>query len=199
MSWRHDLFGRNKHPHPLIYMRGVKSDDLLAIVDFLYRGEANVFQENLDSFLAIAEELQLKGLMGKANNDELETPKKRKVPVYKNESSISTFSESPQDQIMTTEYETSIGTMALTSNFPKDFQDLDRQSTSMMMKTSSKSVDGKPLYRCTSCGKEAQMSNLKDHIEANHLEAISLPCNQCKKTFRSRNTLKVHKLRKHQN
>ena len=61
------LLGRNKHPHPLIYMRGMKSDDLLAIVDFLYRGEANVFQENLDSFLAIAEELQLKGLMGKTN------------------------------------------------------------------------------------------------------------------------------------
>merc|ERR1719500_661418 len=61
------LLRRNKHPHPLIYMRGMKSDDLLAIVDFLYRGEANVFQENLDSFLAIAEELQLKGLMGKTD------------------------------------------------------------------------------------------------------------------------------------
>ena len=61
------LLGRNKHPHPLIYMRGVKSDDLLSIVDFLYRGEANVFQENLDSFLAIAEDLHLKGLMGKSN------------------------------------------------------------------------------------------------------------------------------------
>ena len=61
------LLERNKHTHPLIYMRGMKSDDLLAIVDFLYRGEANVFQENLDSFLAIAEELQLKGLMGKTD------------------------------------------------------------------------------------------------------------------------------------
>ena len=61
------LLGRNKHPHPLIYMRGMKSEDLLAIVDFLYRGEANVFQENLDSFLAIAEELQLKGLMGRTD------------------------------------------------------------------------------------------------------------------------------------
>lgn len=45
-------------------MRGVKPENLLAVVDFLYRGEANVYQENLDSFLAIAEELQLKGLMG---------------------------------------------------------------------------------------------------------------------------------------
>ena len=47
-------------------MRGVKSDDLSAIIDFLYFGETNVYQENLDSFLAIAQELQLKGLMGKA-------------------------------------------------------------------------------------------------------------------------------------
>ena len=61
------LLGRNKHPHPLIYVRGTKSEDLLAIVDFLYCGEANVFQENLDSFLVIAEELQLKGLMGKTD------------------------------------------------------------------------------------------------------------------------------------
>ena len=49
-------------------MRGFKSEDLVAILDFLYFGEANVYQENLDSFLAIAEELQLKGLMGKSEN-----------------------------------------------------------------------------------------------------------------------------------
>ena len=44
----------NKHSHPLIYMKGMRSDDLTAIVDFLYFGGANVYQENLDSFLAIA-------------------------------------------------------------------------------------------------------------------------------------------------
>ena len=37
---------------------------------FLYCGEANVYQENLDSFLAIAEELKLKGLMGKPDREE---------------------------------------------------------------------------------------------------------------------------------
>ena len=26
----------NKHAHPLLYMRGMKSEDLLAILDFLY-------------------------------------------------------------------------------------------------------------------------------------------------------------------
>ena len=64
------LLRRNKHIHPLIFMRGMKSRDLLAIVDFLYFGEANVFQEDLDSFLGIAEELQVKGLMGKYEEQE---------------------------------------------------------------------------------------------------------------------------------
>ena len=51
------LLGRNKHHHPIIYMRGVKSSNLLAILDFLYRGEANVSQDDLEPFLALAEEL----------------------------------------------------------------------------------------------------------------------------------------------
>ena len=39
---------KKKHPHPLVYMRGVKFEDLLAIADFLYLGEADIFQGNLD-------------------------------------------------------------------------------------------------------------------------------------------------------
>ena len=38
-----NLLRRNKHPHSMIYMRGVKSDDLSAIVDFLYRGGSKCF------------------------------------------------------------------------------------------------------------------------------------------------------------
>merc|ERR1719494_513076 len=70
------ILKRNKHVHPLLYMRGMKSEDLLAILDFLYCGETNVYQENLDSFLAIAQELELKGLTGKLNQEEPEIPTK---------------------------------------------------------------------------------------------------------------------------
>ena len=38
----HNLLKMNKHNRPpLIYMRGMKSEDLSAIVDFLYCGETN--------------------------------------------------------------------------------------------------------------------------------------------------------------
>ena len=74
-----NLLKANKHQHPLVYMRGVKSDDLQAILDFLYCGEANVFQDSLDSFLSIAEELQLKGLMRSSNDKVIENETKAMI------------------------------------------------------------------------------------------------------------------------
>merc|ERR1712204_103280 len=57
-----NILRTNPHQHPLIYMRGMKAEDLLGIVDFLYHGEVNILQDNLDNFLTLAEEIQLKGL-----------------------------------------------------------------------------------------------------------------------------------------
>jgi len=75
----------NKHPNPYIYLRGVTYTDLTSILDFIYNGEVNVAQEDLNSFLAVAEELQIKGLTnrdtpansGTSNSaSNSETPKK---------------------------------------------------------------------------------------------------------------------------
>ena len=82
-----ELLQKNKHSHPLVYMRGVKYEDLVAIIDFLYVGEANVSQDNLDSFLAVAGELKLKGLSGegkeesKVENNEEPTKKQTKQAI----------------------------------------------------------------------------------------------------------------------
>jgi len=58
----------NKHPNPYIYLRGVTYNDLNSILDFIYNGEVNVAQEELNSFLAVAEELQIKGLTNRDSN-----------------------------------------------------------------------------------------------------------------------------------
>ena len=59
-----DLLKGNKHPHPIMYMRGTKLEDLVSIIDFLFHGETQVCQENLYSFLTITEDLKLEGLVG---------------------------------------------------------------------------------------------------------------------------------------
>ena len=65
----------------MIYMRGVRAKDLVAIMDFIYQGETNIYQEDLDGFLALAEELQLKGLTGDNNSSGIreEEPETTKV------------------------------------------------------------------------------------------------------------------------
>jgi len=57
------------HPHPYIFLRGVSFCDLSAVLDFMYHGEVNVAQEDLNSFLAVAEELQIKGLTQKEGGE----------------------------------------------------------------------------------------------------------------------------------
>jgi len=62
------ILRRNKHEHPLLYLKGVKYADLVSVLNFMYHGEVNVAQEELNSFLAVAEDLKVKGLT--QNNSE---------------------------------------------------------------------------------------------------------------------------------
>jgi len=45
-----------------LYLKGVKYTDIQSVLNFMYHGEVNVAQEELNSFLAVAEELRVKGL-----------------------------------------------------------------------------------------------------------------------------------------
>jgi len=57
-----NILRRNQHQHPLLYLKGVKYSELLSVLNFMYHGEVNVAQEELNDFLSIAEELRVKGL-----------------------------------------------------------------------------------------------------------------------------------------
>ena len=195
-----NLLKRNKHSHPLIFMRGMKSEDLNAIVDFLYYGEANVFQENLDSFLGIAEELQLKGLTGQTSGYEEKESKNpmeatpipmKPKEVFKRDSS--NFEMQPikrDEQSSTINNETRV---AIPNNVSGDLQELDEQVKSMTENSQNMISSGRERAKiCKVCGKEGERKSIRDHIEANHLEDIALPCNACGKTFRSRWSLRKH-------
>ena len=60
-----NVLRRNPHPHPLIFLKGVKFKELLSVINFMYMGEANVAQDELNTFLAVAEDLEVKGLTQK--------------------------------------------------------------------------------------------------------------------------------------
>eukprot|EP00092_Neocalanus_flemingeri_P048617 GFUD01055528.1.p1 GENE.GFUD01055528.1~~GFUD01055528.1.p1 ORF type:complete len:315 (-),score=73.33 GFUD01055528.1:74-1018(-) len=59
---------KNVHQHPLLYLKGVKMRDLEAIISYIYHGETNVALGELDTFLEVATDLQIKGLTSPPGN-----------------------------------------------------------------------------------------------------------------------------------
>ena len=191
-----NILRRNKHSHPLIYMRGLKSEDLLTMIDFVYFGEANVCQENLDSFLAVAEELQVKGLMRSddekenvENNHNTPQPKKKhgkqkhtemdsKPKVDSLDKTLDSIKNEPQQ----------VQTLVVHNN-----EDLNDKINSAITFSENHAggTQGKARI-CKLCGKEGTLSHIISHIEGNHIRGVTQICT-CGKTFRTRSALKKHK------
>ena len=203
------VLNRNKHLHPLIYMRGLRVKNLVAIMDFIYYGEANVFQEDLDSFLALAEELQLKGLTGSQSDtldEKEETPIKSRLT---KPTARTSFKHEPQnivkvsidesfdqhEKINTKCQEVSLivpfdgGVINVAGDVTKE--ELEAKKMSIIERVE----DGVSNWRCTVCGKTtkvgSKLQDIKRHAET-HMEGASYPCNQCGKVSRSSHALQSH-------
>ena len=204
----HNLLKKNKHSHPLIYMSRIKAEDLLAIVDFLYYGETNIYQENLDIFLNIAEKLELKGLNSKKGEHrklegddtipqrQINQPTVPSTPTHKIDVTLETKIASQKSSCSEDQISSSRSVALPKQEFTGDMRELDEQIETMMdqgenlIKHGSKGMIR--AFACKVCGKEGQKCNIKDHIEANHLEGINIPCSFCEKSFRSRDSLRHH-------
>ena len=196
------LLKTKKLQHPLIYMRGMKFEELSAMLDFLYCGEANVYQEQLDSFLALAKELKLQGLteeiegLAYSETPFSSTPIKEEY-FQQNEQSTprekldrTAFENETEDPISTTEH-------ILVS---EESNELDQKIKSMILSSKNFITNHgrrRKAFLCKVCGKEMRYADLKRHIEANHLKGVSHSCDVCGKISRSRDGLRVHIYKKH--
>ena len=99
-----NILRRNPHQHPLLYLKGVKYQDVLSVLNFMYNGEVNIAQEELNTFLSVAEDLKVKGLTQNDHGqpDKLSQPSKnlsrqREAP-FKDQPAISSRHQPPQGQ-----------------------------------------------------------------------------------------------------
>ena len=184
-----NILKKNKHSHPMIYMRGINAKDLSAIVDFIYHGETNIYQEDLDRFLSLAEELQLKGLVGSQTNTGY-SETEINIPPTKYETNLQV---SKQEGPMNNEnliVPVEEGKILVTDEFTSE--DIALKIDTMI----ETHIEGE--YKCKVCGKiNRHVDNthakrdLRRHIET-HLEGISYPCKLCGKVSRSSNALRIH-------
>ena len=204
-----------EHSHPLIYMRGIKFKDLSYLVDFIYHGETNVNQEDLQRFMGLAQEFKVRGLESNELPEELKhrttntthQPKKQHKPKFKQHQgedsvdplefnvSVKVESEKPTDigvfenKAFPNEETTIIQTDSQISDLKKEIK--------AMIEPSERGPS------CKVCGHTAAKKKkvyLVSHIESKHMN-VGFPCINCEnsKVYNSRRNLSQHKAYKHNN
>ena len=87
----------------VLYLRGVQSQDLEYILNFMYNGEVSLAQDQLNSFLAVAEDLQIKGLTQKKSSKLVNT-QSFNVPKTTNSKPVKSAAPAPPSSSTATNY-----------------------------------------------------------------------------------------------
>ena len=203
------ILKKYKNPVPLIFLKGMQSEDLSVLLDFFYFGEANIDQESLDAFIGLADDMKVLGLTrsenavggGKGKVEEIQNGKRDEpLAEVKIEEEKENHENGVNSELATI---TNTGQIEETKTALVDGDDIRTKVMSMMEysenKVMSSKKPGSTLGRariCKVCRKEGPFSTVWNHIEAKHLD-VSYPCNQCEKVSKSRNGLAQHRVSFH--
>ena len=186
------IFKNNNHSILLLCLEGVTSKEIQNILDYIYNGEVNIFQEELDRFLSVAKRLKLEGLLVKEEYEEQKSDEVSQIFPPLNE-------QSPLNVKHEIYEEKNCGNFDTSENDAMKFVMSEEEKTNLVETVGQhleRNEDGS--WKCRICGKSAnKKQQMQYHVEGKHLQGVSLPCNLCGKIYRSRNSLIVHKSRKH--
>ena len=195
------LFKRGKHKHPIIYMRGLKADQLKAVVDFIYFGEVNIVQEKLEPFLELAKDLELKGLVG-TDAEQTEEPKTTLLEPKPELKGVQKPKNTGSGQLQSATVQPVVE--PCTSDF--DYEQGLVPATELKMKTTKVHIDEDTfrkrdtlfqiqehgVWACNVCSfTSSNRGTMREHVEK-HMEGLEFPCDHCGKIKRSSMSLRKH-------
>ena len=170
------ILQNNSHSHPLIYLSGIDSTNLQFIIDYVYEGEVQLFQKQLDSFLEAAQKLQIAGLLSnqkdEIENDYFEPPKtefNNREVVDEDESNFEISGIKKQNKNMRNK------TIVAVSGH--DQNEVNKKIKEILIKDDD-------YFKCTVCWRMSKdSSNMRKHVET-HIDGLSFECEFCNNTFR---------------
>ena len=181
------IFKDNTHTNSLLYLGGVNSVNLGFILNYMYNGEVNLFQEQLDSFLESAQKLEVEGLLGGDEENNVEESlrpddSKQELNIELEEKQIVKIHQAQRRQHTRTTLN-DITKFDVSSLTPEEIE----QKTKDLYEKRDR------VFGCLACDYTSQKSgDMKKHIEV-HFEGQSYNCSFCGKEFRSKNSLSKHK------
>ena len=165
----------------------------ILILDYIYHGEVQIYQEHLNSFLEVAQKLKIEGLIKGAEHTPTADFKHEDI---QDEDLDHTAAIATARNIEDAEYdEKKVGGVRLKS------QARPEKTLAVTVNDNSAAdeaiqeflVREEGVYSCKVCNFSRKIKqDVTRHIET-HIEGVSYSCSVCGKTSRSRNSLRKHK------
>ena len=169
---------QNKHSSPLLCLLGLNHCDLKHILDYIYYGEVQLQQEELNRFLYVAKILELDGA------DQTETSNLNEESSRKEEFCLIIREDECKN-------DTSV---AITKDQPPVLYIADNENLAELKQLISESYSktGPNTFQCHHCPKTfSSSSHAKDHVES-HIEGTNFPCKYCGRSFKTRQQRRAH-------
>jgi len=176
-----DIFMKSNHSNMLVYLKGISSDKLEPVIDFIYNGEVFITQEQMKVFIETGKDLQVKGLEGELTgveeneNKMLTNPQENKQRHEEDCEDVKVFISSPE-----------------VSKMNEEISQARNNELSLQVNEMIEKIDG--VWRCKICGRTPArntMSETRRHAER-HIEGMSHACHICSKIFPHRHSLSCH-------
>ena len=178
----------------VIYLRGIKHQEMKSILEFMYLGVASFYQERMNDFLNVAKNLEIKEISKDVEFDDGNEPTEE-TEISDNDSDQ--VSEPQQTDTNLIEYEisaknTNIISESQLQNNTKGMFEFNQFTLQRSFRRHNESTHEGVKYSCNQCDKQfTQRNNLTVHIQTIH-EGVTHDCNQCDYQARGQSNLLNH-------
>ena len=184
----------------ILFLKGINHEELETLLQFIYLGEAKVYESRVELFVSALNDLGIKEL-------NLKTEKRFEE---KSDNTENIFDEDHSIEVFHKKVEESKTIKKTANNRSKDLT-LHQKNTPIQCSECNasfltignlnkhyKSMHGGKKYPCRECGKTfTQKVTMTRHVESVHL-GIRYPCKTCQKSFTQSDNLVFHMKQEHQ-
>ena len=183
----------NFHTNPLLYLSGVSSVNLGYILDFLYHGEVNIFQEQLDNFLECSRKLEIEGLLRDKDQEHQDLLGHEDQKHVFQEQNIEQINEAYENNPVKPRNYKREATNNKDAKF--DAGSLTAEEIEMKKEELYSKIDGN--WSCLACAyTTTKHQAMRRHVEI-HMDGLCYTCNLCDKDYGTSNSYRKHKYTVH--